>query len=353
MSVLKNFQDTINHREPDEIPVAFWGFATYVPNVLGIKNPEYYTNIEIKLKIQMDWQRRFPNVMMMPGTWPDWGVVVEPAGFGCSVVWPDEDGAPQVRPAITDINQAYHMKSVNVKTDGLFPQIIKEYEYIRSNLPEEMVEKYGYLNEVFFLGPAETAALVRGYGEFLMDLVINPQAAHHLLKMTTATIIEWLHEIERHFGSLKRVSMCEHFGTNVSPAMFEEFCFPYDKQVFDEFPNAIKLYHNEGFMHPAAYRKIPDMGADIFHLGVNLKEAKREIGERITLMGNLHPIETLLIGTAEGVYQASLEAIKDAGTGGGFILCTAGGPSIGTPPEYIDMMIKAAQDYARQGAQNG
>lgn len=79
----------------------------------------------------------------------------------------------------------------------------------------------------------------------------------------------------------------------------------------------------------------------------NLAKVKKEFGEKIGLMGNLHTTEVMLKGTPEDVRDASKRAIDDAAAGGGFILSTGDQCGRDTPDENIYAMIEVARIYGK------
>ncbi|MFH1005954.1 MAG: uroporphyrinogen decarboxylase family protein [Candidatus Latescibacterota bacterium] len=79
----------------------------------------------------------------------------------------------------------------------------------------------------------------------------------------------------------------------------------------------------------------------------NLGELKRKYGEKLCLMGNLHTTDVMLRGTPEGVERASIEAIDDAGKGGGFILSTGDQCGRDTPEENLFRMVEVARTYGK------
>ena len=87
--------------------------------------------------------------------------------------------------------------------------------------------------------------------------------------------------------------------------------------------------------------EIPPMG------DCDLAEVKREFGDRIALMGNLHTTEVMLKGSVEDVRRACEEAIDAAGEGGGFILSTGDQCGTDTPDENIRAMVDVAKTYGR------
>lgn len=76
---------------------------------------------------------------------------------------------------------------------------------------------------------------------------------------------------------------------------------------------------------------------------VDLAEVKRARGDRIALMGNLHTTAVMLHGTPEQVFDAACEAIRAAGSGGGFILSTGDQCPPGTPDENLIALHRAVE----------
>ena len=54
---------------------------------VGITARDYYQGLELKLDTQIKLQDEFPDFLLLPGIWPDFGVVAEPSAFGCEVIW--------------------------------------------------------------------------------------------------------------------------------------------------------------------------------------------------------------------------------------------------------------------------
>jgi len=80
---------------------------------------------------------------------------------------------------------------------------------------------------------------------------------------------------------------------------------------------------------------------------VALAEVKTQYGNRIALMGNLHTTEVMLRGTAETVQQKAINAMRDAGQNGGFILSTGDQCGRETPEENIFTLIETAKQFGK------
>lgn len=87
--------------------------------------------------------------------------------------------------------------------------------------------------------------------------------------------------------------------------------------------------------------EIPPMG------DCNLLELKQEFGKDICLMGNLQTTEVMLFGSPDLVRLRSLEAIRDAGSNGGFILSTGDQCGRDTPEANLHAIVQTAREYGQ------
>jgi len=87
--------------------------------------------------------------------------------------------------------------------------------------------------------------------------------------------------------------------------------------------------------------EIPPMGDCV------LARVKKDFGDRISLMGNIHTTDVMLNGTVEEVENAARKAIDDAGENGGFILSTGDQCGRDTPDENIFALIRTAHEYGK------
>jgi uroporphyrinogen-III decarboxylase len=79
---------------------------------------------------------------------------------------------------------------------------------------------------------------------------------------------------------------------------------------------------------------------------VELADAKRRIGKRLFIKGNLDPVNILMHGTPGQVLEKALRCIATGSPGGGYILSSACSIPPHTPPENILMLSAAAHQAA-------
>ena len=79
----------------------------------------------------------------------------------------------------------------------------------------------------------------------------------------------------------------------------------------------------------------------------SLAEIKQAYGKRLALMGNLHTTDVMRYGSPQDVKRASLQAILDAGQGGGFILSTGDQCGRDTPDENVFTMVETSRTFGQ------
>jgi uroporphyrinogen decarboxylase len=80
---------------------------------------------------------------------------------------------------------------------------------------------------------------------------------------------------------------------------------------------------------------------------VHLSEAKERIGEALFIKGNIDPVNTILLGTPEQVFEEARRCISVAAKGGGYVLSSACSIPPQAPPENILMLHEAAERFGQ------
>jgi len=134
-------------------------------------------------------------------------------------------------------------------------------------------------------------------------------------------------------------------GDAVSPKVWEEFGLPYTKRVVE----ALKKMGVKITMHICGdttdrLELLALTGVDGLSLDhkVDLVYAKKVVGDRVCLIGNLNPTDTLVFKSADQVYEEARSLISAMGPSR-FILSSGCSIPANAPPENIEAMVKAAK----------
>jgi len=141
-----------------------------------------------------------------------------------------------------------------------------------------------------------------------------------------------------------------------SPALFRELGLPTVKKLTKMAKEAgiptmlhscgkeralVEICANETDLNCINPLEIPPMG------DCDLAEIKGEFGDKLSLMGNIHTTEVMLMGSVEDVERVAKKCIDDAAKGGGFILSTGDQCGRDTPDENIFKLIEVARTYGK------
>ena len=139
------------------------------------------------------------------------------------------------------------------------------------------------------------------------------------------------------------------------PAIMRRFTFPYLRRLTDEAHNTglWMCTHHHGRLN-AVLEDCADYRVDVLNPlerpptgDVDLADAKRRIGDRCTLMGNVGTVTTLLRGTPEDVRDEVKECMDAAKEGGRFILSTSDQIARDTSFENIRAFVEAGMEFGR------
>lgn len=230
--------------------------------------------------------------------------------------------------------------------------------YMRAGLMDTIkmvVNKVGH--DAFVAGHAPGQSLnylcdLRGVERAMKDLFFNPDFAVKTMTMGCLQSIEIGKAMIE--AGVDGIYIGDAFAssTYISPAFYEKFAFPLHKKAVDAFHEfGIPVYlHICGNVNPIL-EKMAETGADAIEPldpdgGVDLADAKKRIGKRVCLKGNLST-RLLLQGEEGEVKAAARECIGVAAPGGAFILGTGDDIPRDAPFRNVEAVATAAKDFGK------
>ena len=140
-----------------------------------------------------------------------------------------------------------------------------------------------------------------------------------------------------------------------SPAMFEEVFMPQIREHVElaHSYDALYDYYDDGVLADSM-ELIASTGVDVLETctpppvgDFDLAEAKRTIGDEVTIKGYVDLLYVLKHGTPTLVDRTVREAMEIAKPGGGFIIGSSDSFREGTPRENVDTYWRACLEYGR------
>jgi uroporphyrinogen decarboxylase len=181
------------------------------------------------------------------------------------------------------------------------------------------------------------------FHEIKRMLYSRPDLLHTILDINARSVIAYLNaQIE---AGAQAVMIFDTWGGNLSDAAFREFSLAYVERICSE----LHRTQNGQTVPRIVFTKgggqwleaLADCGADALGIdwSTDLGGARKRVGERVALQGNLDP--AVLLTTPEVVESEVKKVLASFGQGSGHVFNLGHGISRDTPPENVAALIDA------------
>lgn len=174
-------------------------------------------------------------------------------------------------------------------------------------------------------GPFSSVTLAFGIQETLLALYDRPDLVREALRFFTEYQTRFgLDQIQAGADSIW-MGDCNASGHLISPSIYREFAFEFAAEVAKAYRTAGGIVHcHNSEEQPALLDVLAEVGFSIINCGpgIPLTEARKAVGRRACLSGNVDPILTLMNGTPEAVRAEVRRIIQTISLQGGHIMCS-------------------------------
>lgn len=326
-------------REPGaEVPVSLIVDSPWIPGYAGIGHLDYFLDPEVWFQANLKVAQDFPEVIPFPSWWIEYGMAAEPSGLGGRISF-HSDQTPSMTATLRRLEDLDGMAPMDPWRDGFMALTLHRYQMQRQRILDA-----GYtLPVVTARGPLCTAAFAYDVNNLMTAVMDDPEGVHRLLAYVTDGIIAWLKAQAEAIGpSVEGILILDDVVGFLSKSAYDEFAAPYLTKIRSSFPaDWVAVYHNDAAVKQFL-EKLPDTGFDVLNFShkVDIAEAIRKTGGRMTMMGNVSPLELGVRGTPEAVKAAAREVLEKTG-GRNLILSLGGGVSPGMPAANIQALVEA------------
>lgn len=174
-------------------------------------------------------------------------------------------------------------------------------------------------------------------------LYARPQLLHRILDTNARAVGAYLNA--QIAAGAQAVQIFDSWGGVLSDTAFREFSLPYIAQIIQSLTR-----EKDGRRVPVIVftkggglwlESLAESGADALGLDwtVNIGEARRRVGAKVALQGNLDP--AVLFGTPDAIESEVARILRDFGSGSGHVFNLGHGIDRHTAPENAKLMIDA------------
>ncbi|MFC1716675.1 uroporphyrinogen decarboxylase family protein [Candidatus Poribacteria bacterium] len=389
----------LEHREPDRVPVDLGGTESSGITGVAYNRLKKHLNLSGRTQIydisQMICKVEWPVVesvasdavplLMEPRAWKPWtlqdgspaeiparvglrrmddGEVVQFSADGRVVARSTSSGyyLDGVSPPLADARSTADIEAYKHFKDFDWPDYIDEtYEDLNHKARELHQETDYLIVGNLWVHILAAGQILRGFANFMMDLIANQELAHCLMENLMNVYMERVSRYAEAVGEYVQVievndDLGTQFGPQLSPDLYRKMIKPYHKKLWEyikEKTGCYLLLHSCG----SVYDFIPDfieMGIDALNpvqvsaRNMDTARLKREFGSEISFWGGGCDTQRVLpFGTPDEVEEEVKRRIDDLAPGGGFVFTQVHNIQPDVPPENIMAMYKALDKYGK------
>lgn len=376
MNSRERLETTLNHKEPDRVPIDLGGIVTGITTGankalkyhLGFQSDDpvvdrvqqlalpsdavlerlYVDTRYIYLQASRDWQ----DIELPDDTYQDEFGVLRKAAYDPDgwLLYYDHVGHP--------LGDAETVADL-AKYKWPDPHDPARYEGIEEAARKMSAETgYGVIANVI-ASIFEFGWYLRGYIRFFEDMILNPEMISALLEMMGEYQRALMGEVLDRIGPYVSVVMTgSDLGTQrapaISPDVYRTMVWPEYKKLWDLIKSktdAKIFYHSCGSLYPMIPFLI-EGGVDILHpiqpLAADMgdrEKLKREFGDQITFWGGFDQQHVLPHGTPEEVKLETKRLLDAFMPGGGFVFAAGHNIQIDVPPENVIALFDTVREY--------
>jgi uroporphyrinogen decarboxylase len=177
----------------------------------------------------------------------------------------------------------------------------------------------------------------------------RPDLLHHILTVTAESVTAYLNAQIEH--GAQAVMLFDTWGGSLSQAAYEEFSLNYMSQIV----SGLTRQHAGERVPVIVFTKggglwlegIAASGCDAVGLDwtIDLAAARRRIGNKVALQGNLDP--AIMMTSPEVIEKQAAAVLASFGSGAGHVFNLGHGVSQFTPPEHVKALVDAVHQLSR------
>ncbi len=328
----------------DHIPAGMIVDSPWIPGYCGVNTMDFYTDLDTWMGCYNRIKEDFPEMILLPDYWIEFGMASESVAFGCSANFFSYQPVciRHIIDDMDDIDTLLDLADPDPEVDGFMPLALNYYRHVSQRLKGtdekiRMVASRGPLNIVSFLMTVP---------EFCVAAKADPETLEQVIAKATKLCIRWLQaQIHAAGDDVEGILVLDDICGFLSEEDYLTLAHPYLKKIFDSFDVPVKMFHNDNFGNNyTTFPYIRDLGVNIFNFSfmADICEARKALGDQVCILGNIAPRDILTSASPEEVAAEVTRQLDAYGSKAGLILSAGGGASPGMPKEncraYLDAL---------------
>jgi len=345
MNSLKRCMCVINHEIPDRVPVIAQD-AQVAAYLAGLNCIEYATDADKRASAIIEQRERFDYDGAIIGG----DTVCLAEAVGVEVQYSETQGPRWKAGCLENYDSIDRLKLPDPAEDGRLPVWVDTVKKVAEEIGDEYLV-VGRADQ----GAFSLASMMRGMEDFFMDIACA--ASDEKLEGQLHKLLQYCNDCQWEFIKALKAAGAHVVTTGdsiagpsvCSPATYEEYCLPYEKQMVQRC-NRIGIpysIHICGHTDPIIGKWL-EAGAPIWEIDhkTDFANAREMTADKVTIIGNLDTLE-MFSGTPEAVLKAAEAIVNICKPACGLILSSGCLLARNTPVENMQALSDAARKYGR------
>lgn len=264
-----------------------------------------------------------------------------------SMPGPARDGIDYIQEfAVDDYSSLDKIRSVEICSYEPFIEKIEKVHHQLDSFPGSEVR-------TGVAGPFSTAAALRPVELLMRDTKKRPERLRQLFDICVEKSVDWVRMFCSEFGNVPvDISDPVTSASLIGLSTFEEFSFPYLKQLVDEVSSittgGIRLHIcGKTRLFWPYFRKL-NIATFSLDNCEDMEDAKHELGDKLELEGNVPPVDVLKFGSVDDVISSVKDCIKKASDSpSGYVVNSGCMIPPSAPLSNIEAFVFAVRKYGR------
>ncbi|MFJ1268297.1 uroporphyrinogen decarboxylase [Legionella lytica] len=297
------------------------------------KNPELACEVTLQplRRYAMDAAILFSDILTIPDA------------MGLGLYFAEGEG-PCFQHPLRDL-EAIKKLHVPETTDSL-AYVMNAVRLIRKEMPQE-------LPLIGFAGSPWTLACymvegqsTRDFKRILKLIYTESEAAHLLLQKLTLSVADYLGEQIK--AGVNAVMLFDTWGGILTPENYQSFSLAYMQQIIQQLkanhPDIPVILFTKGGGQWLEYMTATGCDALGVDWTCDLGQARRRVGDKVALQGNLDP--SVLLSSEKCIREQVQKVLASYGHGTGHVFNLGHGITPDVPPEHVAAMVEAVHEFS-------
>ena len=340
MTSRERFFEAVAHREPDRVPIVL------ASREIAIKYSGYtFADIWADGNKYVEAQAKLIEDFSIDAAFDIWCTPAVDEALGARVEFPDDDAPWVPEPFLKEKSDIKKLNTkLNPEKDGRMPFLLNVVRGLRARLGKD-VPIFGWVSP-----PFRTSCMLRGSSKLYLDMLLDPGFVKELLETVIGPCTEYGKALADAGADIICISNPVANNDCIKYAHYKEFSHLYTKRMFTDIKahkDVKVMFHTCGNWNDR-FDLVTDENVDILHVDkVDLVDLKKNWGSKITIMGNVRAVDTMLQGTPELVRAEATSCIEKAAKQGGYFLSADCTVPRDTPVENLRALVDTALEKGK------